>query len=102
VSFLYVRIELVEGPLSVQQLRFAGQRALGLRQPEPRAFGKHLQCSNWGNLETRFAQTSKFLIPEAPRFEPGALIGWRNPDARCTADWLGGLGKDGEHARSAI
>ena len=30
---------------------------------------------NGGNLETRCAQTSKFLIPIFPCFEPGALIG---------------------------
>jgi hypothetical protein len=35
-------------------------------------------CSTrtWGNLETRLSpQTSKFLIPSAPCFEPAALIG---------------------------
>jgi hypothetical protein len=50
--------------------------ALCSSRPEPRAFGKHLQYSQWGKFRNSpAAQTSKFLIPIAACFEPEALNG---------------------------
>jgi hypothetical protein len=47
--------------------------------------GSICSTQNGGNLETRYAQTSKFLIPIFPCFEPAALIGAHTHSTRSAA-----------------
>jgi hypothetical protein len=76
----------------------------GYANQNPGPFGQASVVLALGvNVETRLRLKQQHcLFPKAARFEPEVLIGWRNPGARCTADWLGELGKGEEHAWAVV
>jgi hypothetical protein len=60
--------------------------------------GSICSTQNGGNLETRCAQTSKFLIPIFPCFEPAALIGAHTHSTRSAAN-IGVFAREGFQAK---
>jgi hypothetical protein len=67
---------LCAAPGRVSALATRTAAALCSSRPEPRAFGKHLQCSKFGSMcKLATLRQAHCLIQIFPRFEPEALYG---------------------------